>query len=162
MKIIGIVGLKNSGKTFLAKKLISYFVKKNFKVASIKHAHHNFDIDYPGTDSYVHRESGSQQIIISSQRRWAKISELKNKKEKTLNELIKEIDEIDIVIVEGYKTEDHKKIEIINEFTPPSRYLFPKIKNIIGIVSNKEVEVPIKQFKSNQINIIANHILQNT
>tara|TARA_Y100001970_G_scaffold267297_1_gene357098 strand:- start:317 stop:805 length:489 start_codon:yes stop_codon:yes gene_type:complete len=162
MKIIGIIGLKNSGKTFLAKKLISHFVKQNFKVASIKHAHHNFDIDQPGTDSYIHRESGSQQIIISSQRRWAKISELKDKKEKTLSELIKEISEIDIVIVEGYKNEDHNKIEIINELTPPSRYLFPKIKNIIGIVSNKEVDASIKQFKSNQINIIANHILQNT
>ena len=66
MKICGVVGWKNSGKTFLAKKLINYFNSKNFKVASIKHAHHEFEIDKPGTDSYLHRKAGSQEILVSS------------------------------------------------------------------------------------------------
>ena len=74
MKICGIVGWKNSGKTFFARKLISYFANQKFNVASIKHAHHNFDIDKPNTDSFLHRHAGSQQVIISSSKRLAKIS----------------------------------------------------------------------------------------
>ena len=97
----GIVGWKNSGKTFLANKLIEYFSKKNLIVASIKHAHHDFNIDKPGTDSYLHRQAGSQQIIVSSSKRWAKIVELKYRSEKKLYELVKELDSPDIVIIEG-------------------------------------------------------------
>ena len=76
MLVIGIVGWKNSGKTRLMQKMIKYFSKKNFIVATIKHAHHNFDIDHKGTDSYLHRKSGANEIIISSSRRWAKIEEI--------------------------------------------------------------------------------------
>ena len=86
MILCGIVGWKNSGKTFLAQKLINYFSKKNFVVASIKHAHHNFEIDQPNTDSFLHRKAGSQQVIISSSKRWAKIEELNNSNEKKLED----------------------------------------------------------------------------
>ena len=77
MLICGIVGWKNSGKTYFAQKLINYFNSKNLKVASIKHAHHEFNIDKPGTDSYLHRQAGSQEVVVSSSRRWAKIVELR-------------------------------------------------------------------------------------
>ena len=86
MKVCGIVGWKNSGKTFFAQKLIEYFANQKLNVASNKHAHHDFDIDKPGTDSFLHRQAGSQQIIVSSSKRWAKISELNKSKEKTLYE----------------------------------------------------------------------------
>ena len=85
----GIVGWKNSGKTYLVQRLIEWFSKKNLVVASIKHAHHDFDIDKPGTDSYLHRQAGSQQIIVSSSKRWTKIVELKDSSEKNLYELLK-------------------------------------------------------------------------
>ena len=78
MKVFGIIGLKNSGKTYFVKKIINRLILLNLRVASIKHAHHGFDIDKPNTDSYIHRQAGSQQVIISSSKRWAKISELKN------------------------------------------------------------------------------------
>ena len=162
MKICGIVGWKNSGKTFFAQKLISYFATQKFNVASIKHAHHDFDIDKPGTDSFLHRQAGSQQIIISSSKRWAKITELNKSKEKTLYELIDEFNNPDIVIVEGFKNEKHSKIEIINDNSDPSTYLFPHLKNIIGIVSDSKITTPINQFKKNEINIIANYILKKT
>ncbi len=162
MKICGIVGWKNSGKTFIAQKLIAYFTTQKFNVASIKHAHHNFDIDKPGTDSFLHRQSGSQQIIISSSKRWAKISELNKSKEKTLYELISDFNNPDIVIVEGFKNEKHSKIEIINDNFNPSTYLFPHLKNIIGIVSDLKIATSINQFKKNEINIIANYILNKT
>ena len=83
MKIVGIVGWKDSGKTTIATKIINKLSSKNFRVASIKHAHHEFDIDHENTDSFKHRLAGSSQVIVSSSKRWVKISELNNSKEKT-------------------------------------------------------------------------------
>ena len=153
----GIVGWKNSGKTFFAQKLIEYFSKKKLVVASIKHAHHNFDIDKPGTDSYLHRQAGSQQVIVSSSKRWAKIVELKDKSEKKLNELIQELDSPDIVIIEGFKDSPHPKIEIVKEDS--DNYLFLKLKNIIGIVCDKKINSNLPQFKRKEIGKIAEFIL---
>ena len=160
MKIIGIIGWKNSGKTFLAQKLISYLTKKNFKVASIKHAHHNFDIDKEGTDSFLHRMSGSKQVIISSSKRWAKITELNNSKELTLDDLIDQLSETDIVIVEGYKKDIHPKIEIIKNSSDKSSFLFNKLKNVIAVISEKKIDLcEKKQFKKNEINEIIEFII---
>ena len=153
----GIVGWKNSGKTFLIQRLIEYFAKKNLIVASIKHAHHNFDIDKPDTDSYLHRQAGSQQVIVSSSKRWAKIMELKDKSEKKLNELIQELDSPDIVIIEGFKDASHPKIEIIRENS--NNHLFPKIKNVLGLVSDKKIVTNLPQFKREEIDKIAEFIL---
>jgi len=155
----GIVGWKNSGKTFLAKKLIEYFSKKNLIVASIKHAHHDFNIDKPGTDSYLHRQAGSQQIIVSSSKRWAKIVELKYRSEKKLYELVKELDSPDIVIIEGFKDSPHPKIEIVKEDS--DNYLFLKLKNIIGVVCDKQINTILPQFKRREISKIAEFILTN-
>ena len=162
MKICGIVGWKNSGKTFFAQKLISYFTNQKFNVASIKHAHHDFEIDKPNTDSFLHRQAGSQQVIISSSKRWAKISELNKANEKTLYELIDELNKPDIIIVEGFKNEKHAKIEIIKDDSDPSSHLFPNLKNVIGIVADFRIETSIKKFKKNEIAIIADYILQRT
>ena len=82
MKVIGIIGWKNSGKTFFAQRIIKKLTQKGINVASIKRAHHDFDIDTPNTDSYLLRKAGSKQVIVSSSKRWAKITELDNKKEK--------------------------------------------------------------------------------
>ena len=162
MIVIGIVGWKNSGKTFFAQKLIKYFTSQKFNVASIKHAHDNFEIDKPDTDSFLHRRAGSQQVIVSSSKRWAKITELNKSKEKTLSELIDDLNSPDIVIVEGFKKEPHSKIEIINDASDQSTFLFPHLNNIIGIISDTKISTSINQFKRNEIDIIANHILQNT
>ena len=162
MLICGIIGWKNSGKTYFAQKLINYFNSKNLKVASIKHAHHEFNIDKPGTDSYLHRQAGSQEVIVSSSKRWVKINELRNTEEKNLNDLLSELNSPDIVIVEGFKNENHSKIEIINNNSEPSTYLFPHLNNVIGIVSDSKIVTSINQFKKNEINIIANYILKKT
>ena len=157
MLICGIVGWKNSGKTYLAQKLINYFNAKNFKVASIKHAHHEFEIDKPDTDSYLHRKAGSQEILVSSSKRWVKIVELRDSQERKLNNLLNELDSPDIVIVEGFKNEPYQKIEIIKEDS--NNYLFTKLENIIGIVSDKKIDTLIPQFKREDIESIAEHIL---
>ena len=159
MLICGIVGWKNSGKTYFAQKLINFFNSKNFKVASIKHAHHEFDIDQPGTDSYLHREAGSQEILVSSSNRWVKIVELRDSKERKLSNLLNELDSPDIVIVEGFKNESHPKIEIIKDDS--NDYLFTKLDNVIGIVSNKKIDTAIPRFNISNIDDIAEHILNN-
>tara|TARA_B100002051_G_C16213292_1_gene382152 strand:- start:32 stop:514 length:483 start_codon:yes stop_codon:yes gene_type:complete len=157
MKIIGIIGWKNSGKTFYASKIIKKLKSNNYRVASIKHAHHEFDIDHQNTDSFIHRKSGSSQVIISSSKRWAKICELDGENEKKLDELISELSEVDIVIIEGYKNENHPKIEIIIE--KENKHLFQNIKNVKALISDIPLDSDIKQFKKNEIDKIVNYIL---
>ena len=157
MKIIGIVGWKNSGKTFYVSEIIKKLKSKNYRIASIKHAHHEFDVDHHNTDSYIHRKSGSSQVIISSSKRWAKMIELEKQDEKKLDELINELSETDIVLVEGYKNENHPKIEIISENF--KEHLFQKIKNVKAIISDIDIDTHLKQFKKNEIDKIVNFIL---
>lgn len=161
MKIFGIVGWKNSGKTYFAKQIITGLSSLNLKVASVKHAHHDFDIDHVNTDSFIHRQAGSQQVIISSSQRWAKISELGNAQEKTLDDLINELDSPDVVIVEGFKNDNHPKIEIINNPSDESTFMFSNLKNIVAIISDIKIKLFKKrQFKKNQIEEIVKYILK--
>ena len=157
MKIIGIVGWKNSGKTYYVQEIIKKLRKKGYSVASIKHAHHEFDVDQPKTDSFLHRKAGSQQVIISSSKRWVKIAELENNPEKNLNELIEELSTTDIVIVEGFKNDNHPKIEIIKEIS--KSYLFNQISNVVALISDIEIDSNIIQFKKNEIDLIVNFII---
>ena len=158
MKIVGIVGWKNSGKTYFASKIINELKLKNFRVASIKHAHHEFDIDHKNTDSYIHREAGSSQVIVSSSKRWVKITELNNSKEQTLNDLLNQLSETDIVIVEGFKNDEHPKIEIIKKGNDD--YLFNKITNIKAVISEEKINTDLKQFRKDDIDNIVNFILE--
>jgi len=108
----------------------------------------------------MHRQAGSEQVIISSSKRWAKIIELKNAKEKNLTELINELDKPDIIIVEGYKNENHLKIEIIKDSSNSSNYLFKNIKNVIALISDIQIDsFNNKQFNKNQVDEIVNYIL---
>jgi len=156
-KIIGIVGWKNVGKTYFATEIIKLLVSKGYKVGSIKHAHHDFDIDKPGTDSFKHREAGSNQVIISSSKRWAKIFENNNKKEKDLKELIEEFQDIDITVVEGFKKDNHPKIEIIGK---NSQSYNKEIKNVIAIVSDEILNSNITVFKKNNIDGLVEFIIK--
>ena len=133
-KIIGIIGWKDVGKTHYASLIIKSLVNKGYQVGSIKHAHHDFDIDKPGTDSFKHREAGSNQVIISSSKRWAKITENNNENEKSLDDLIKELHNVDIVIVEGFKKNNHPKIEILSKNIKNRN---KEINNVIAIVSDE-------------------------
>lgn len=112
MRIIGLAGWSGSGKTTLLAKLIPVLNAHGLKVSTIKHAHHNFDLDKPGKDSYVHREAGATEVFISSARRWAQLHELADEEELHLRDIIKRMSPVDLVIVEGFKRETHPKIEI--------------------------------------------------
>ena len=155
-KVIGIVGWKDVGKTFVVTEIIKLLVQKGYKVGSIKHAHHDFDIDKPGTDSFKHRKSGSSEVIISSSKRWAKIIENKNNKEKNLNDLLKEFNDVDVAIVEGFKKENHPKIEIISK---SSITMNKNIKNVIAIVSDDIIDFNIPVFKKNDVESLTQFII---
>ena len=160
MNVFGIVGWKNSGKTYFAQQIISILSLQNIRVASIKHAHHNFEIDRPGKDSYLFRKAGSQQVIISSAKRWAKIYELKDSSEKKLNELINELQNPEVVIVEGFKNENHPKIEIIKDPLDNSSFMFNYLNNIVALISDIHINsFTLDQFKKNQIKQIVEFIL---
>ena len=156
-KIIGITGAKDVGKTYYASLIIKLLVEKGYNVGSIKHAHHDFDIDKPGTDSFKHREAGSSQVIISSAKRWAKINENNNENEKSLNELIQELHNVDIVVVEGFKKDNHPKIEILSKDLKNRN---KETNNVIAIVSSDLKDNIIPVFKENDIENLVEFIIK--
>ena len=156
-KIIGITGWKDVGKTYYASLIIKLLVKRGYQVGSIKHAHHDFDIDKPGTDSFKHREAGSNQVIISSSKRWAKITENKNENEKSLDELIQELQNVDVIIVEGFKKDNHPKIEILSKDLKNRN---KETKNVIAIVSDDFKDTIIPVYKENDIENLVEFIIK--
>ncbi len=152
--IIGFVGYSGSGKTTLLEKVVKHFTSINWQIAVIKHAHHKFDIDHPGKDSYVLRKAGAQQTIIASNTRWALISEsTETEKEPNLPLLVSKIDlnKVDILFVEGFKHENYKKIEIHRTTTLDHDFIFPTDPNVIAIASDlvKIANCPIAQLAIN-------------
>src|ERR1700709_2531842 len=111
-RIIGITRWSGAGKTTLIRRLIPRLAEGGFSVSTIKHAHHQFDIDHPGKDSWHHREAGARQVLVSSQNRWALMTELRGAAEPGLAELLGRLDPVDLVLVEGYKREGHPKLEV--------------------------------------------------
>ena len=156
-KVIGITGWKDIGKTYYASLIIKLLVKKGYQVGSIKHAHHDFDIDKPGTDSFAHREAGSNQVIISSSKRWAKITENKNENEKSLDELIQELQNVDVIVVEGFKKDNHPKIEILSKDLKNRN---KETKNVIAIVSDDFKDTITPVYKENDIENLVEFIIK--
>lgn len=111
-KIFGIVGWKNSGKTTLVESLVREMTARGMCVSTVKHAHHAFDIDVPGKDSYRHREAGAHEVIVASGQRWALMHELRQAPEPPLDELLAKLAPCDLVLVEGFKQGTHPKIEV--------------------------------------------------
>src|ERR1700724_3414184 len=111
-RILGIVGWSGSGKTTLIIRLIPLLVARGLKIATLKHAHHAFDVDQPGKDSYVHRKAGASEVIVSSARRWVQMHEIGAGTEGTLADHLQRLSPCDLVLVEGYKSERHPKIEV--------------------------------------------------
>ena len=144
MRVIGLAGWSGSGKTTLLTKLIPVLIARGRSVSTVKHAHHNFDIDKPGKDSYEHRLAGAREVLVSSARRWALMHELRNEPEPTLGEIVSHLAAVDLVIVEGFKTERHCKIEVHrSEVGKP--LLYPDDPNIVAIASDappKDTQLP--------------------
>src|SRR5450631_2890447 len=112
MKVIGLAGWSGAGKTTLLSRVIPHFRQQGLRVSVIKHAHHSFDVDVPGKDSWVHRQSGAEEVLVSSGVRWALMHELRGTAEPGLPELLNKLSRVDLVVVEGFKSEPHRKIEV--------------------------------------------------
>jgi molybdopterin-guanine dinucleotide biosynthesis protein B len=112
MRIIGLAGWSGAGKTTLLTGVIPVLVRRGLKVATVKHAHHAFDIDRPGKDSWLHREAGASEVAIVSSRRWALVHELREEPEPPLAEILAKLGPVDLVIVEGFRRHAHPKLEI--------------------------------------------------
>ena len=134
-RILGIVGWSGSGKTTLIIRLIPLLVARGLRIATLKHAHHAFDVDQPGKDSYEHRKAGASEVIVSSSRRWAQMHEVGEGSEATLPQLLRQLSSCDLVLIEGYKSEPHPKLEVFREALgkPP---LYPGDRHIVAIASN--------------------------
>src|SRR5215469_16177195 len=139
MKVIGLAGWSGAGKTTLLTRVIPYLLGEGLRVSVIKHAHHNFDVDVPGKDSWRHREAGAAEVLVSSGKRWALMHELRGAAEPRLPELLQKMSRVDLVVVEGYKSEPHRKIEV-HRAANGKPFLFPNDAGIVGIASDVAVE----------------------
>ena len=112
MRIIGLAGWSGAGKTTLVAKLIPSILARGLKVSTVKHAHHAFDVDQPGKDSYAHRMAGATEVLVASARRFALMHELRGEDEPPLSALLAKLAPVDLVIIEGYKRDPHPKLEV--------------------------------------------------
>jgi len=142
MKVIGLAGWSGAGKTTLLARLIPHFNAAGLRVSVVKHAHHSFDVDVPGKDSWVHRQSGAAEVLVSSGKRWALMHELRGAAEPRLPELLRKMSRVDLVIVEGFKSEPHRKIEV-HRAANGKALLFPDDPGIAGIATDAAVETAL-------------------
>jgi molybdopterin-guanine dinucleotide biosynthesis protein MobB len=136
MKIFGIVGWKNSGKTGLMERLVTDIAGRGVTVSTIKHAHHSFDVDQPGKDSHRHRLAGAQEVLLASGNRWALMHELRGAPEPTLADLLARLGPVDLVLIEGYKRDAHPKIEAHRRATGQA-LIAPDDPTILAVASDE-------------------------
>ncbi len=161
MKVFGFAGWSGSGKTTLIEQLVPRFVLEGKSVSLIKHAHHQFDIDTPGKDSYRHRHAGCKEVMITSDVRWALMHEMREDPEPTLEEQIKRMSVCDLLLVEGWKWQPIPKLEIFREANGKP-LLSPRDEHIIAVVSDVPVETKLPRFAIDDYDGIAAFVLEST
>lgn len=158
-KIMGITGWSGSGKTALIVRLIPELTARGYRVATVKHAHHEFDIDKPGKDSYEHRAAGATEVVVSSARRWAIVHENRDDSEPALEDILKKLSPVDIVLVEGYKNETHPKIEVHRPATGED-LICRRNGTIVAVASDAVVrDVPVDVLDLNDAAAIADFVI---
>jgi molybdopterin-guanine dinucleotide biosynthesis protein B len=156
MRVIGLAGWSGSGKTTLITKVIPVLVGRGLKVATVKHAHHEFDLDRPGKDSWLHREAGACEVVVASSRRWALIHELRGEPEPPLAEILNKISRADLVIVEGFKRHAHPKLEVYRP-SVGKPLLHPDDDCIVAIATDEPLpQAPLPVLMLDDIESIAN------
>jgi molybdopterin-guanine dinucleotide biosynthesis protein B len=159
MRIIGLAGWSGSGKTTLITKLIPALRARGLRVSTLKHAHHGFDLDKPGKDSFVHRESGATEVIISSARRWAVLHELRDEPEWNMVDLVAKMSPVDLVLVEGFKRDAFPKLEI-HRAANGKPLLYPDDPHIVAVACDTKLDgVKIPLADLNDIEAIADLLL---
>lgn len=135
VRVIGVTGWSGAGKTTLLKRIIPRLVGRGLAVSTVKHAHHGFDVDHPGKDSYAHRVAGATEVLVSSPLRFALMHELRGAPEPELHELLRSLAPVDLVLVEGFKREPHPKLEV-HRAVVGKPYIFPDDPDIVAIASD--------------------------
>ncbi|HXP02646.1 MAG TPA: molybdopterin-guanine dinucleotide biosynthesis protein B [Stellaceae bacterium] len=158
MRVFGLAGWSGSGKTTLLAALIPELVGRGITVSTIKHAHHEFDIDQPGKDSWVHRQAGASEVMVASSRRFALMHELRNAPEPTLHELVERMAPVDLLLVEGFKREPHPKLEVYRP-SVGKPFLYPDDPHIVAIASDKALAAPLPVLPLADAAAIADFIL---
>jgi|TARA_A100001037_G_scaffold240068_1_gene219864 molybdopterin-guanine dinucleotide biosynthesis protein B len=115
MRVAGIIGWHDSGKTTLVVAVVGELTKRGYAISTMKHAHHVFDVDTPGKDSWRHREAGATQVMVGSSTRWALMHELRDTPEPSTDELLAQMSPVDLILIEGFKRENHRKIEVYRQ-----------------------------------------------
>jgi len=158
MKIFGFAGWSGSGKTTLIEQLIPRFVKRGLRVSMIKHAHHSFDVDQPGKDSYRHRQAGCSEVMVVSDRRWVIMHELRGEPEPSLEDQIERISPCDLLLVEGHKHYPLPKLEIWRKDNGKP-LLHPDDAHIVAIASDGPLDIELPRFDLNDHKGIEDFIL---
>jgi molybdopterin-guanine dinucleotide biosynthesis protein B len=145
MRVIGLAGWSGSGKTTLLTKAIPRLTARGLRVSTLKHAHHTFDIDQPGKDSFAHRAAGATEVLVGAASRWALVHELRGEDEPGLPSLLRRLSPVDLVVIEGYKREPHPKLEVYRAAVGKS-LLHPGDPHIVAIAADgplPEATVPV-------------------
>lgn len=161
-KVIGVAGFKNAGKTTLVERLVTELTRRGHRVSTVKHAHHSFDIDHEGRDSFRHRKAGASEVAVVSRHRWAIIHESRDDEEPTLEQIIAKLAPCDLVIVEGYKRDTHDKIEVRNlELSHP--ILAGDDPTVVAIAANGPVAgAPVPVFDRDDVTALASFVETHT
>ncbi len=159
MRIFGIVGYKNAGKTGLMERLVTEITGRGFSVSTLKHAHHTFDVDQPGKDSYRHRDAGAHQVLLASRARWALMTEMRDSDEPALADLLPRLDPVDLVLVEGYKRDAHPKVEAYRAETRHP-LIAPDDPTVRAVASDAQLTLDRPVFDLNDTKTIADFILK--
>lgn len=142
MHILGLAGWSGSGKTTLMTALIPELMARGLSVSTIKHAHHEFDVDRPGKDSWRHRQAGAHEVMVASSRRWALMHELRDAPEPSLDELVARMSPVDLLLVEGWKRHAHPKIEV-HRPSLGKPLLYPEDPWVVAIASDEKLSAPV-------------------
>ncbi len=159
MKVIGLAGWSGAGKTTLLTRVLPVLVAQGLKVSTIKHAHHAFDMDVPGKDSWRHREAGASEVLVASSKRFALLHELRDEEEPKLAQLLNHLSPVDLLIVEGFKFEAHPKIEV-HRSGNEKPFLHPHDPHIVGLVTDSAREASLPRAQLDDIPAIAIMIRQ--
>ena len=159
MRIYGVTGWKNSGKTGLMERLVAGITARGFSVSTVKHAHHSFDVDHPGRDSYRHRDAGAREVVLASRNRVAVMSELRDAEEPKLADLLTRLAPVDLILIEGYKRDTHPKIEAHRKETGQP-LIAPNDTTIRAVASDEPLDIDRPVFDLDDTDTIIEFILR--
>ncbi|MBY5987354.1 molybdopterin-guanine dinucleotide biosynthesis protein B [Roseovarius atlanticus] len=161
MKLYGVVGWKNAGKTGLMQRLVTEITGRGVSVSTVKHAHHRFDVDHPGKDSHRHRVAGATEVLLASRNRFALMHELRDEDEPSLDALLSKLAPVDLVLIEGYKRDAHHKVEAHRSVTG-NPLIAPDDPTVRAVASDTALDLDRPVFDLDDTRAIADFILSET